>query len=100
MHRIQCGRKNRITRLRSNKKQAKAEKPKMIVSGLTAYPREIDFKAFKEIADEVGAFHWADIAHIAGLCATGNHQNPVPFCDVVTTTTHKTLRGPRGAIIM
>tara|TARA_Y100000310_G_C20646524_1_gene796967 strand:+ start:624 stop:1892 length:1269 start_codon:yes stop_codon:yes gene_type:complete len=82
------------------KKQAKETKPKMIVSGLTAYPREIDFKAFREIADDVGAYHWADIAHIAGLCVTGNHQNPVPYCDAVTTTTHKTLRGPRGAIIL
>ncbi len=81
-------------------KQAKEVKPKMILSGLTAYPRKIDFKAFKEICDEVGAYHFADIAHIAGLCITGLHQNPVPYCDVVTTTTHKTLRGPRGAIIM
>ena len=81
-------------------KQAKEAKPKLILSGLTAYPRKINFKAFREICDEVGAYHFADIAHIAGLCATGLHQNPVPYCDVVTTTTHKTLRGPRGAIIM
>src|SRR3989338_5275253 len=81
-------------------KQAKEAKPKLILSGLTAYPRKINFKAFREICDEVGAYHFADIAHIAGLCATGVHQNPVPYCDVVTTTTHKTLRGPRGAIIM
>ena len=81
-------------------KQAKEAKPKMILSGLTAYPRKIDFKAFREICDEVNAYHFADIAHIAGLCATGVHQNPIPYCDVVTTTTHKTLRGPRGAIIM
>src|SRR3989339_674449 len=81
-------------------KQAKESKPKMILSGLTAYPRKIDFKAFKEICDEVGAYHFADIAHISGLCATGVHMNPVPYCDVVTTTTHKTLRGPRGAMIM
>jgi len=67
---------------------------------LTAYPRKIDFKAFQEICEEVNAYHMADIAHISGLCATGFHQNPVPICDVVTTTTHKTLRGPRGAIIM
>ena len=79
---------------------AKQAKPKMILSGLTAYPRKIDFKAFREICDAVGAYHFADIAHIAGLCATGLHQNPVHYCDVVTTTTHKTLRGPRGAIIM
>ena len=81
-------------------KQAKESKLKMILSGLTSYPRKIDFKAFKEICDEVGAYHFADIAHIAGLCATGLHQNPVPYCEVVTTTTHKTLRGPRGAMIM
>ncbi|MBI2650921.1 serine hydroxymethyltransferase [Candidatus Woesearchaeota archaeon] len=81
-------------------KQAEKIKPKMILSGLTAYPRKIDFKAFKEICDSVNAYHFADIAHIAGLCATGLHQNPVPYCDVVTTTTHKTLRGPRGGIIM
>src|SRR3989338_8217197 len=82
------------------RKQAKEVKPRMILSGLTAYPRKIDFKAFMEIADEVGAYHFADIAHIAGLCATGFHQNPIPYCDVVSTTTHKTLRGPRGAILM
>ena len=81
-------------------KQARNARPKMIISGLTAYPRKIDFKAFGEICDEVGAYHFADIAHIAGLCATNLHQNPIPYCDVVTTTTHKTLRGPRGAIIM
>ncbi len=82
------------------RKLAIKEKPKMILSGLTAYPRKIDFKAFQEIADEVGAYHFSDISHIAGLCAAGAHQNPVPYCDVVTTTTHKTLRGPRGAMIM
>jgi glycine hydroxymethyltransferase len=82
------------------KKTALKEKPKMILSGYTAYPRAIDFKAFREICDEVGAICWADIAHIAGLCAGGVHENPVPYFDVVTTTTHKTLRGPRSAIIM
>jgi glycine hydroxymethyltransferase len=76
------------------------EKPKMIVTGYSAYPREVDFKKFREIADEIGAILFADIAHIAGLVAAGLHQNPVPYCDFVTTTTHKTLRGPRGAIIM
>ncbi len=76
------------------------EKPKMILSGLTAYPRKIDFKAFQEIAEEVNAYHMADIAHIAGLVAGGVHQSPIPYADVVTTTTHKSLRGPRGAIIM
>ncbi len=75
-------------------------KPKLILSGLTAYPRKLDFKAFQEIAEEVGAYHFADIAHIAGLVAAGLHENPVDVCDVVTTTTHKTLRGPRGAMIM
>ncbi len=76
------------------------ERPKLIVTGYSAYSREVDFKKFKEIADECGAMLMADIAHIAGLVAAGLHQNPVPFCDIVTTTTHKTLRGPRGAIIM
>ncbi len=79
---------------------AQKEKPKLIVSGATAYPRKIDFKKLKEIADEIEAVSFADIAHIAGLCCTGFHENPVPFFDVVSTTTHKTLRGPRGAIIM
>ncbi|MEM7819312.1 MAG: serine hydroxymethyltransferase [Candidatus Aenigmatarchaeota archaeon] len=82
------------------RKIALAEKPKLILSGLSAYPREIDFKIFREICDEVGAYHMADIAHIAGLVVGGVHQSPIPYADVVTTTTHKTLRGPRGAIIM
>ncbi|MBW2989743.1 serine hydroxymethyltransferase [Candidatus Woesearchaeota archaeon] len=82
------------------KKLAVKEKPKMIQSGFTAYPRKLDFKAFQEIADSVGAYHFSDIAHIAGLCVTGVHESPVPYADVVTTTTHKTLRGPRGAIIL
>lgn len=76
------------------------EKPKMIVAGFSAYSREIDWQGFKEIAAEVGAFTFADIAHIAGLIAAGLLSNPVPIFDVVSTTTHKTLRGPRGAIIM
>ncbi|UJG44996.1 MAG: serine hydroxymethyltransferase [Candidatus Heimdallarchaeum endolithica] len=84
----------------SIRKLAIEEKPKMIISGLTAYPREIDFKAFQEIAEEVDAYHFADISHIAGLVAGGVHPSPVPHADVVTTTTHKSLRGPRGAIIM
>lgn len=75
-------------------------KPKMIICGASAYPREIDFKAFREIADEVGALLFADIAHIAGLVAAGEHPSPFPYCDVVATTTHKTLRGPRGGLIM
>ena len=75
-------------------------KPKMIVAGFSAYSREIDWQAFKDIADEIGAVTFADIAHIAGLIAAGILNNPVPIFDVVSTTTHKTLRGPRGAIIM
>jgi Glycine/serine hydroxymethyltransferase len=76
------------------------EKPQMIVAGASAYSRSIDFKKFREIADEIDAFFMVDMAHIAGLCATGYHQNPVPYADVVTSTTHKTLRGPRGGIIL
>ena len=76
------------------------EKPKMIVAGASAYPREIDFSKYKEIADEVGAYLMVDMAHIAGLVAAGLHQNPVPYADFVTTTTHKTLRGPRGGAIL
>jgi glycine hydroxymethyltransferase len=79
---------------------AKQHKPKMLICGYSAYSRTIDFAKFREIADEVGAFLMADIAHIAGLVATGHHPNPIPYCDVVTTTTHKTLRGPRGGLIM
>ncbi|MCP9903441.1 serine hydroxymethyltransferase [Cyanobium sp. BA5m-21] len=75
-------------------------KPKLIVCGYSAYPRTIDFQAFRAIADEVGAYLLADMAHIAGLVAAGVHPNPVPHCDVVTTTTHKTLRGPRGGLIL
>lgn len=74
--------------------------PKMIIAGASAYPRAIDFKVFREIADEVGAYFMVDMAHIAGLVATGEHQNPVLYADVVTTTTHKTLRGPRGGMIL
>ena len=75
-------------------------KPKLIIAGFSAYSRELDFKKFKEIADEVGALLMADIAHIAGLVAAGIHPSPFPYCDVVTTTTHKTLRGPRGGLIL
>src|SRR5699024_3389349 len=80
--------------------QAKEVKPKMIVAGASAYSRAIDFAKFREIADEVGAYLFVDMAHIAGLVAAGYHQNPVPYSDFVTTTTHRTLRGPRGGMII
>ena len=79
---------------------AKAHKPKMIIAGASAYPRIIDFKTFADIAHEVGAYLMVDMAHIAGLVAVGLHPSPVPYADVVTTTTHKTLRGPRGGMIL
>ncbi|TYS69644.1 serine hydroxymethyltransferase [Sutcliffiella horikoshii] len=80
--------------------KARLHKPKLIVAGASAYPRAIDFAKFREIADEVGAYLMVDMAHIAGLVAAGLHQNPVPYADFVTTTTHKTLRGPRGGMIL
>lgn len=80
--------------------KAKEYQPKLIVAGASAYPRKLDFKIFREIADEVGAYLMVDMAHIAGLIAAGLHQNPVEYADVVTTTTHKTLRGPRGGLIL
>ena len=79
---------------------ALANKPKLILAGASAYPRVIDFAKFREIADEVGAYFMVDMAHIAGLVAAGVHPSPVPYADVVTTTTHKTLRGPRGGLIL
>jgi glycine hydroxymethyltransferase len=79
---------------------ARREKPAMIVAGASAYPRTLDFEGFAAIADEVGALLLVDMAHIAGLVAAGVHPSPVPFADVVTTTTHKTLRGPRGGLIL
>ena len=79
---------------------AREHKPKLIICGGSAYPRFIEFEDFKEIADDVGAFLMADIAHPSGLVATGIHPSPVPYCDAITTTTHKTLRGPRGGMIM
>lgn len=79
---------------------AKEHRPRMIVCGASAYPRTLDFQRFREVADEVGAYLMADIAHIAGLIAVGLHPSPVPVADVVTSTTHKTLRGPRGGLIM
>ena len=81
-------------------KIAKDSKPKLIVCGASAYPREIDFSKFRKIADEVGAYLMVDMAHIAGLVAAGLHMSPIPYADVVTTTTHKTLRGPRGGMIL
>lgn len=82
------------------RQKALESKPKLIVAGASAYPRAIDFAKFREIADEVGAYFMVDMAHIAGLVAAGEHQNPVPYADFVTTTTHKTLRGPRGGMIL
>jgi glycine hydroxymethyltransferase len=82
------------------KKQALAEKPKLIIAGASAYPRTIDFKKFRTVADECGAKLMVDMAHIAGLVAAGVHPNPMPYADIVTSTTHKTLRGPRGGIIL
>ena len=79
---------------------AKKEKPKLIVAGASAYPRTIDFAKFRSIADEVGAYLMVDMAHIAGLVATGNHPSPFPYADIVNSTTHKTLRGPRGGFIL
>jgi len=81
-------------------KLAKEHRPKLIICGGSAYPRFIEFEQFRQVANEVGAFLMADIAHPAGLVATGIHPSPMPYCDVVTTTTHKTLRGPRGGMIM
>lgn len=82
------------------RKLAIENKPKLIIAGASAYPREIDFKKFREISDEVGAYLLVDMAHIAGLIAVGLHSDPMPYADVVTSTTHKTLRGPRGGIIL
>src|SRR6188472_556464 len=80
--------------------QALAEKPRMIVAGFSAYSRYLDFKKFREIADSVGAYLFVDMAHVAGLVAAGLYPDPIPYADVVTTTTHKTLRGPRGGLIL
>src|SRR4026209_1749696 len=80
--------------------QARAPQPKMIIAGYSAYPRVIDFAAFAEIAKEIGAIFMVDMAHFAGLSATGVYPSPVPFADVVTTTTHQTPRGPRGGVIL
>ena len=82
------------------RQKALESKPKLIVAGASAYPRAIDFKKFREIADEVGAYFMVDMAHIAGLVAAGEHMSPIPYADFVTTTTHKTLRGPRGGMIL
>ncbi|QSS99842.1 serine hydroxymethyltransferase [Pontibacillus sp. ALD_SL1] len=82
------------------REKAREVQPKLIVAGASAYPRSIEFKKFREIADEVGAYLLVDMAHVAGLVATGHHPNPVPYADFVTTTTHKTLRGPRGGMVL
>ena len=82
------------------RKQARVLRPRMIVAGASAYPRTIDFAIFREICDEVGAYFMVDMAHIAGLVAAGAHMSPVPYADIVTSTTHKTLRGPRGGLIL
>ena len=81
-------------------KKAIENSPKLILAGASAYPRKIDFKRFREIADKVGAYFMVDMAHIAGLVCTGEHESPVPYADFVTSTTHKTLRGPRGGLIL
>jgi glycine hydroxymethyltransferase len=86
--------------LKKVREKAKEVKPKMISIGASAYPRDFDYEAFREIADEVGAFLWMDMAHTAGLIAAGLLNDPLPLCDVVSTTTHKTLRGPRGGMIL
>jgi len=93
-------RKTELLNMEQIRQLALQEKPKLIITGSTAYPRQFDFQAFAQIAKEVGAYHLADISHIAGLIIAGEHQNPFPNADVVMTTTHKTLRGPRGAIIL
>lgn len=96
----QVDEKTQVIDYEAIRQKALEVKPKIIVAGASAYPRIIDFKKFREIADEVGAYLFVDMAHIAGLVAAGLHPNPVPYADFVTTTTHKTLRGPRGGIIM
>jgi len=99
-HHYGVDRKTNLLDFDSIKEIAIRTKPKLIICGYSAYPRLIDFKEFRKIADEVGAFLMADIAHIAGLVASRLHPNPINYCDVVTTTTHKTLRGPRGGLIL
>src|SRR5699024_4799143 len=99
---VECGRDEETERMDYDSllEQAKEVKPKLIVAGASAYSRTLDFKKFREIADAVDAYLFVDMAHIAGLVAAGEHPNPVPYCDFVTTTTHKTLRGPRGGMIL
>ena len=93
-------RQTEILDMNQIRKLAKEHRPKLIICGYSAYSRQIDFQGFRAIANEVNAYLMADIAHIAGLVAAGLHPNPIPYCDVVTTTTHKTLRGPRGGLIL
>ena len=99
---VEYGVDEKTHRINYDDVRAKAleHKPKLIVAGASAYPREIDFAKFREIADEVGAYLMVDMAHIAGLVAAGLHPSPVPYAEFVTTTTHKTLRGPRGGMIL
>jgi glycine hydroxymethyltransferase len=92
--------KNNKVNYNKLRETALKEKPKLIISGATCYSRKISFKKIGEIAKEVGAYHIADISHIAGLCVTGFHQSPINYADIVTSTTHKTLRGVRGAVIL
>ncbi len=99
-HGYQVDRETEVIDYDALMKQAKEIRPKMIVTGASAYPRALDFKKFREIADVVEAYLMVDIAHIAGLVATGWHESPIPYADFVTTTTHKTLRGPRGGMVM
>jgi len=94
-----CDEKTGVLNYDAVREMAKKVQPKMIIAGASAYPRTIDFKVFREIADEVGAYLMVDMAHIAGLVATGEHPNPIPYAHVTTTTNHKTLRGPRGGMI-
>jgi len=100
VHGYQVDRETEVIDYDALAKQAAEVRPKMIVAGASAYPRTLDFPRFRDIADAVGAYLMVDIAHIAGLVATGLHPSPVPYADFVTTTTHKTLRGPRGGMIM
>ena len=97
---MECLQKDEMLDYDEIKSIARREKPKLIIAGASAYSKTIDFQKFREIADEVGAYFLVDMAHIAGLVAAGLHPDPVPYAHFVTTTTHKTLRGPRGGLIL